>query len=82
MKIITGIIVTYYANFQDQDFVDVEGTKRVKQMITLLAINGQFIPQNRCRSEWLRKQMLNNYGWLTDVNSVFRMFSWFDIALR
>ena len=62
--------------------MDVEGTKRVKQMITLLAITGQFIPQNRCQSERLRKQMLNNYGWLTDVNSVFRMFSQFDIALR
>ena len=63
-------------------FVDVEGTKCMKQMITLLAITGQFIPQNRCQSERLRKQMLNNYGWLTDVNSVFRMLSRLGIALR
>ena len=41
-------------------FVDVEGMKEVKQMITLLAITGQFIPQNRCQSERLRKQMLIN----------------------
>ena len=38
-------------------FVDVEGTKRVKRMISLLAIIGQFIPQNRCGSQRLRKQM-------------------------
>ena len=41
-------------------FVDVEGTKDVKQMITLLAITSQFIPQNRRGSERLRKQMLIN----------------------
>ena len=63
-------------------FLDVEGTKRMKQMMTLLPITSQFIPHNRRRSKQLRKQMLNNCGWLTDVNSVFRMFSWFDIALR
>ena len=45
----------YYANF-----VDVEGMKNVKLMITLLAITGQFIPQNRRGSERLRKQMLIN----------------------
>ena len=60
--------------------MDDEGMKGVKQMIILLAITGQFIPQNRHRAERLRKQMLNNYGWLTDVNSVFRMFSQFYIA--
>ena len=68
--------------FKIQFFVDVEGLKCVKQMITLLAITGQYIPQNRRRSERLRKQMLNNYGWLIDVNSIFRMFSWLGIALR
>ena len=31
-------------------FVDVEGTKNVKQMISLLAITGQFILSNRCGS--------------------------------
>ena len=41
-------------------FVDVEGTKDVKQMITLLAITSQFIPQNRRGSERLRKQMVIN----------------------
>ena len=41
-------------------FVDVEGTKDVKRMITLLAITGQFIPQNGRGSERLRKQMLIN----------------------
>ena len=35
-------------------FVDDEGTKRVKQMITLFLITDQFIPQKRCQSEWLR----------------------------
>ena len=60
--------------------MDDEGTKRVKWMITLLAIPGQFIPQNRRQSEQLRKQILNNDGWLTDVNSVLRMFSQFDFA--
>ena len=78
MKIST-FSLTMFAQFA---FMDVEGTKCVKQMITLLAITGQFIPQNRRLSEQLRKQMLNNYGWLTDVNSIFRMFSWFDMALR
>ena len=60
--------------------MDDEGTKRMKRIITLLAITVQFIPQNRPRSERLRKQMLNSYGWFTDVNSIFRMFSQFDIA--
>ena len=71
-----------FQHLSGHTFVDVEGTKRVKQMITLLAITSQFIPQNRRRSKRLRKQMLNNYGWLTDVNSIFSMFSRFDIALR
>ena len=43
-----------------QHFVDDEGTKCVKQMITLFTIPGQFIPQNRRRSKRFRKQMLNN----------------------
>ena len=71
-----------FHKFNRDCFMDVEGMKCVKWIITLLAITGQFIPPNRCRSEWLRKQMLNNYGWLTDVNSFFRMFSWLGIALR
>ena len=41
-------------------FVDVEGTKNAKQMISLLAITGQIIPQNRRGSKRLRKQMLLN----------------------
>ena len=35
--------------------MDVEGTKDVKQLITLLAITGQFIPRYRHGSERLRK---------------------------
>ena len=41
-------------------FVDVEGMKDVKRLITLLAITGQFIPRNRRGSERLRKQMVIN----------------------
>ena len=40
--------------------MDDEGTKHVKQMITLFRITGQFIPQKRRQSERLKKQMLNN----------------------
>ena len=40
--------------------MDDEGMKRLKRKITLFTITSQFIPQNRCRSEGLRKQMLNN----------------------
>ena len=60
--------------------MDDKGTKRMKRIITLLAITGQFIQQNRHQSKRFRQQMLNSYGWLTDVNSNFRMFSQFDIA--
>ena len=38
-----------------KSFVDVEGMKDVKRMITLLAITSQFIPTNRRGSERLRK---------------------------
>ena len=41
-------------------FADDEGTKCVKQMINLFTITGQFITQNRHRSNPLRNQMLNN----------------------
>ena len=53
--------------------MDDEGTKRVKQMITLLAVTGQFIPQNRCRSE---RQETDVWEYIrsTDVNSVFSIF--------
>ena len=51
-------------------FVDDEGTKHVKWMITLLAIIGQFIPQNRCGSEW-EETDVREYIRSTDVNSVF-----------
>ena len=54
-------------------FVDVEGTKRMKQMITLLAITSQFIPQNRPRSEW-QETDVREYMRSTDVNSVFSIF--------
>ena len=40
--------------------MDDQGTKCMKRMITLFTITGQFIPQNRCQSERLRKQMLKN----------------------
>ena len=63
-------------------FVDDEGTKHMKRMITLFMITSQFIPQNRHRSEQLRKQMLNNmYGQqmliLTD-----RIILWFYIVTK
>ena len=64
-------------------FVDVEGTKDVKRLITLLAITGQFIPRNRRGSGTqirpFRKQMLINKHMVNrckHVNGVFRMFSW------
>ena len=47
---------------------------------TLFMSTSQFIPQNRCQSEWLRKQMLNNYGCSTDIKSIFSIFSRFYIA--
>ena len=50
-----GILVERLLSFMDD-----EGTKRVKQMITLFTFTDQFIPQKRCQSEQLRKQMLNN----------------------
>ena len=62
------------------NFVDDEGTKCVKRMITLFIITGQFIPQNRRQSKRLSKQMLNSYRWSTYVNSVFSIFSRFYIA--
>ena len=34
------------AVYEGQYFVDVEGTKNVKQMISLLAITGQFMLRN------------------------------------
>ena len=37
--------------------MDVEGTKSVKQMITLLVITGQFIPQNKAAQETDVKQL-------------------------
>ena len=52
-------IISLFLNFKLENtlptlhfFVDVEGTKSVKQMITLLVITGQFIPHNRCGSKW------------------------------
>ena len=42
--------------------MDDEGTKCMKQMITLFTITGQFIPQNRCQSERLRKILKNMDG--------------------
>ena len=37
---------TTVAVYEGQYFVDVEGTKNVKQMISLLAITGQFMLRN------------------------------------
>ena len=42
--------------------MDDEGTKCMKQMIYLFTITGQFIPQNRCQSERLRKILKNMDG--------------------
>jgi len=62
-----------------EHFVDVEGTKDVKRMMTLLAITSQFIPRNIRGSERLRKQMVINKHKVNickHVNGIFRMFSW------
>ena len=68
--------------FERKTFVDVEGTKDVKRLITLLAITGQFIARNRrgsgTRIRPFRKQMLINKHKVNRckyVNGVFRMFS-------
>ena len=47
-----------------------KGTKNVKQMISLLAITGQFIPQNRCGAEW-QETDVREYIRSADVISVF-----------
>ena len=53
--------------------MDDEGTKHVKQMITLLAMTGQFIPQNRHGSK-RQETDVQEYIMSTDVNSVFGVF--------
>ena len=55
------------------DFVDDEGTKRVKRMITLLAITSQFITQNRCGSKQQETE-IREYIRSTDVNSFLSIF--------
>ena len=52
------------------NFVDVEGMQNVKRMISLLAITGQFIPQNRCGAEWQETDVWE-YIRSADVISVF-----------
>ena len=53
--------------------MDDEGMKCVKRMITLLAITGYFIPQNRHGSEW-QETYVKEYIRSTDFNSVFSIF--------
>ena len=60
-------------------FVDVEGTKNVKQMISLLAITGQLkgqIDADPINGSERQEADVNKYMRSTDVNGVFRMFSW------
>ena len=51
-------------------FVDVEGTKSMRQMIIYLAVTGHFIQQKRCQSAAAQETDVQLYGWSTDVNIV------------
>ena len=59
--------------------MDEEGTKNIKRMISLLAITGQFIRQiyvDPINGSERQEADVNKYMRSTDVNGVFRMFSW------